>query len=80
MICGKKWLDEPAAGRWRTGLFGCAKELAHIAGVYEMEDWMMIDDRAEHFRPLLNDEYGNLFLGELVGFISCPSQKCTSIL
>lgn len=55
--------------------FGCAKELAHIAGVYEMEDWMMIDDRAERFRPLLNDEYGNLFLGELVGFISCPSQQ-----
>ena len=54
--------------------FGCAKELAHIAGVYEMEDWMMIDDRAERFRPLLNDEYGNLFR-ELVGFISCPSQK-----
>ena len=55
--------------------FGCAKELAHIAGVYEMEDWMMIDDRVERFRPLLNDEYGNLFLGELVGFISCPSQR-----
>ena len=36
---------------------------------------MIIDDRAERFRPLLNDEYGNLFLGELVGFISTPSQK-----
>ena len=48
--------------------------MAHIAGVYEMEDWMMIDERAERFRPLLNDEYGNLFLGELVGYISTPSQ------
>ena len=54
--------------------FGVAKELAHIAGTYEHDDWMMIDERAERFRPLLNDEYGNMFLGELVGYISCPSQ------
>ena len=54
--------------------FGIAKELAHYAGVYDKDDWMMIDERAERFRPLLNDEYGNLFLGELVGYISCPSQ------
>ena len=55
--------------------FSCAKELAHIAGVYDVNDWMMIDDRAERFRALLNDEYGNMFLGELVGMITCPSQK-----
>jgi len=55
--------------------YAVVKEMAHIAGTYEMEDWMMIDERAERFRPLLNDEYGNLFLGELVGFISTPSQK-----
>ena len=55
--------------------FGVGKEFAHIAGVYDKDDWMMIDERAERFRPLLNDEYGNLFLGELVGFISCPSQR-----
>ena len=36
---------------------------------------MKIDERAERFRPLLNDEYGNMFLGELVGFISEPSQR-----
>jgi hypothetical protein len=36
---------------------------------------MLIDERAERFRPLLNDEYGNLFLGELVGYISSPSQR-----
>ena len=35
----------------------------------------MIDERTERFRPLLNDEYGNLFLGELVGMITCPSQR-----
>jgi len=55
--------------------FGAAKEFAHIAGVYDKEDWIKIDERAERFRPLLNDEYGNLFLGELVGYISCPSQR-----
>ena len=55
--------------------YAVVKEMAHIAGTYEMEDWMMIDERAERFRPLLNDEYGNLFLGELVGYISAPSQK-----
>jgi len=55
--------------------FGVGKEFAHIAGVYDEEDWMRIDERAERFRPLLNDEYGNLFLGELVGYISCPSQR-----
>ncbi|MSR14080.1 MAG: hypothetical protein EXR86_05820 [Gammaproteobacteria bacterium] len=55
--------------------YGVIKEFALIAGVYAMEDWMMIDERAERFRPLLNDEYGNLFLGELVGYISSPSQR-----
>jgi hypothetical protein len=55
--------------------FAVCKEFAHIAGCYDVNDWMMIDERAERFRPLLNDEYGNLFLGELVGYISCPSQR-----
>lgn len=55
--------------------FGVGKEFAHIAGVYDPEDWIKIDERAERFRPLLNDEYGNLFLGELVGMITCPSQR-----
>ena len=55
--------------------FAVGKEFAHIAGCYDSEDWMKIDERAERFRPLLNDEYGNLFLGELVGYISTPSQR-----
>jgi hypothetical protein len=55
--------------------FAVIKEFAHIAGVYAVDDWMMIDERAERFRPLLNDEYGNLFLGELVGYITTPSQR-----
>lgn len=35
-------------------------------GVYEVEDWIKIDERANRFRPLLNDEFGHDFLGELV--------------
>ena len=37
--------------------FAIIKDLAHVAGVYEVEDWMMVDERAERFRPLFNDEY-----------------------
>ncbi|CAN5491351.1 hypothetical protein BH10PSE12_BH10PSE12_07300 [soil metagenome] len=55
--------------------FAVIKDLAHVAGVFEIEDWLEIDPRAERFRPLLNDEFSNTFLGELVGSISMPSQK-----
>jgi hypothetical protein len=55
--------------------FGIVKDLAHVAGVYEVEDWMSVDERAERFRPLFNDEYSNAVLGELVGYISNPSQQ-----
>ncbi len=76
--CGRKW----PAGRRDQQLdagaltyFAVIKEFAHYAGVYDKDDWTMIDERTERFRPLLNDEYGNLFLGELVGYITCPSQR-----
>jgi hypothetical protein len=68
------WSRDQQMDAGALNYFAVAKELAHIAGCYEMEDWMMIDNRAERFRPLLNDEYGNLFLGELVGMITQPSQ------
>lgn len=55
--------------------FAIVKDLAHIAGVYDIDDWMKIDERAERFRPLLNDEYGRDVLGELVGLLSNPSQR-----
>lgn len=41
------------------------KDLAHVAGVYEMEDWMLIDERAHKFRALFNDEYSRDALVEL---------------
>ena len=55
--------------------YAVAKDLAHVAGVYEHEDWMTLDPRAERFRPILNDEYSNAALGELVGNISLPNQQ-----
>lgn len=41
------------------------KDLAHIAGCYDPEDWIKIDERADRFRPLLNDEYSRDLLGEI---------------
>jgi len=55
--------------------FSVIKDLAHIAGVYEHEDWMTIDERAERFRPILNDEYGRDGLGELLGSMTNPGQQ-----
>jgi len=55
--------------------FSVIKDLAHIAGVYEFDDWMTIDARAERFRPILNDEYGRDCLGELLGSMTNPGQQ-----
>lgn len=55
--------------------FSFIKDFAHIAGVYDPEDWMKIDARADRFRPLLNDQFGRDFLGEMVGLVGLPSQQ-----
>jgi hypothetical protein len=55
--------------------FSIVKDLAHVAGCYEMEDWMLVDERAERFRPLLNDEYSNMSLWEMLGPLSNPCQR-----
>ncbi len=55
--------------------FSMIKDFAHVAGVYEVDDWMQIDARADRFRSLLNDEFGRDFLGELVGLVDLPSQQ-----
>ena len=55
--------------------FSMIKDFAHVAGVYDADDWMTVDERADRFRPLLNDEFGRDFLGELVGLVSLPSQQ-----
>ena len=58
--------------------FGICKDLAHVAGAYAHEDWMHIDERAERFRPLLNDEFSRDCLGELVGLLTLPSHRLSS--
>jgi hypothetical protein len=55
--------------------YSVLKDLAHLAGVYEQDDWWVVDERAARFKALLNDEYGNHSVAELVGFISLSSQQ-----
>jgi hypothetical protein len=55
--------------------FSIIKDFAHVAGVYDVNDWMTIDARANRFRPLFNDEFARDFLGEMVGLVSLPSQR-----
>lgn len=69
------WSREQLLDAGALVYFAVIKDLAHVAGVFEVEDWLEIDPRAERFRPLLNDEFGDTLLGELVGSISMPSQK-----
>jgi hypothetical protein len=55
--------------------YNVPKDLFHIAGVYEQEDWFTVEDRTQRFKPLMNDEYGRDLIAELVGYISLPSQQ-----
>jgi hypothetical protein len=55
--------------------YNIIKDFAHVAGCYEPDDWNKIDVRADRFRPLLNDEYGNQILGALFVPLSCPSHQ-----
>lgn len=55
--------------------YGTMKDVAHFAGVYEQDDWFLVDERTQRFKPLMNDEYGNSVIAELVGLISMTSQN-----
>jgi len=55
--------------------YAVPKDLAHIAGVYDPADWMMVDERVQRLKPLFNDEYGGMAIAELVGYISLSSQQ-----
>ncbi|WP_411341207.1 hypothetical protein V6U71_04990 [Sphingopyxis sp. J-6] len=70
-----EWTRDQLLDAGALTYFAVIKDLAHVAGVFEVEDWLEIDPRAERFRPLLNDEYGNSVLGELVGGLTLPSQQ-----
>ena len=54
---------------------GVTKDLAHFAGVYEQSDWFDVDEQAQRFKPLMNDEYGGSLIAEIVGLVSMSSQQ-----
>jgi len=55
--------------------YGVVRDMAHMAGVYEQDDWFVVEDRVQRFKPLFNDEYGGHLIAELVGYISLASQQ-----
>lgn len=55
--------------------YSIIKDLAHFAGCYEIDDWMQIDERAQRFRSLLNDEYSNEVLGAMLVPLTLPSSQ-----
>lgn len=55
--------------------YSIIKDFAHVAGCYESSDWMEIDERADRFRPFMNDEYGNQLLGALFVPLTLASQQ-----
>jgi hypothetical protein len=55
--------------------YSVAKDLAHFAGVYEQDDWFLLEDRTQRLKPIMNDEYGNHSIAELVGYITLSSQQ-----
>jgi hypothetical protein len=70
-----EWSRDQMLDAGASVYFSVAKDLFHVAGIYEQDDWFMIDERADRVRPLLNDEYARDFLGELLGYLSLPSQQ-----
>lgn len=69
------WSRDQLIDAGAIAYYAIAKDLAHVAGVFDPADWLEIDPRAERFRPILSDEYSDAALGELVGGISLPSQQ-----
>jgi hypothetical protein len=68
------WTREQMIDAGLLVYFAILKDLAHFAGVYDQDDWFEVDERTQRFRPLMNDEYGNSAIAELVGLVSLSSQ------
>lgn len=51
------------------------KDFAHLAGTYRQSDWFELDERAQRFKTLMNDEFARDYLAEMVGLIGFPHQK-----
>jgi hypothetical protein len=68
------WTREQMIDAGLLVYFGILKDVAHFAGVYDQDDWFQVDEQTQLFRPLMNDEYGNSAIAELVGLVSLSSQ------
>jgi hypothetical protein len=69
------WTREQMIDAGALVYYAVIKDLAHTAGVYAQDDWFTLDERAQRFTPLLNDEYGNHLIAEIVGLVSMTSQN-----
>jgi hypothetical protein len=69
------WTREQMIDSGLLVYYGVLKDLAHFAGVYEQDDWFMVDERVQRFKPLFNDEYGGALIAEIVGYVSLASQQ-----
>jgi hypothetical protein len=69
------WSREQLVDAGLLVYYSVAKDLFHIAGIYDQDEWMTVEERAQRFKPLMNDEYGRDLIAELVGYISLSSQQ-----
>jgi hypothetical protein len=70
-----EWRREQLLDAGLLVYYSVAKDLFHIAGIYDQDEWMTVEDRAQRFKPFMNDEYGRDLIAELVGYISLSSQQ-----
>lgn len=73
-----KWNRDQMTDAGAMIYFGVGKDLFHMAGIFDPDDWFTVDERAQRFKPLLNDEYARDFLAELLGYVDLPSQQGSS--
>lgn len=69
------WTRDQMVDAGALTYYNIIKDLAHVAGVFEVDDWLTIDPRAERFRPLLNDDFSNQLLGSLVVGLDLPGHR-----
>jgi hypothetical protein len=69
------WTRDQMVDAGALTYYNIIKDLAHVAGVFEVDDWLTIDPRAERFRPLFNDDFSNQLLGSLVVAHDLPGNR-----
>ncbi|MFT3872367.1 MAG: hypothetical protein QM714_06915 [Nocardioides sp.] len=69
------WTREQMLDAGALTYAACLKDIFHLAGIYDQDDWFTMDPRLEEFRPIFNDEYGNGVIGEMLGTLSLTTQQ-----